>query len=202
VTGRLGTVRARTTMRVTSMAWAMPELAARKKIDVTAAEPIAGASCWIELNEPLALPASSGSASPRATVGIAASLRPMPTPMTKYAGASAQRLTFVPERSTRARTQPPPARSSVRPMKTSRRPGLAARPPMAANPAATSPGVSGSRASEVSFGLMCSPSCKNRDSSKSRPAPAATATRHTCNPEVKPRFFMSEGVTSGWAAAR
>ncbi len=39
------------------------------KIDVTAAEPIADASCWIELNEPLAMPASSGFASPRATTG-------------------------------------------------------------------------------------------------------------------------------------
>jgi hypothetical protein len=96
-TGRLRAVRARTTISVTSIAWAGPEVAARKKIDVTAAEPIAEASCWIELNEPLALPASSGFASPRATTGIVAKPRPMPTPMTKNAGASAQRLTFVPE---------------------------------------------------------------------------------------------------------
>jgi hypothetical protein len=62
--GRLRAVTARTTIRVTSIAWASPEVAAWKKIDVTAAEPIAEASCWIELNEPLALPASSGFASP------------------------------------------------------------------------------------------------------------------------------------------
>ena len=90
-------MRARTTIRVTFIAWPSPEVPAWKKIDVTAAEPIADASCWIELNEPLALPASSGFASPRATTGIVAKLRPMPTPMTKNAGASAQRLTFVPE---------------------------------------------------------------------------------------------------------
>ncbi len=47
-------------MSVTSIACAIPEAAAWKKIDVTAAEPIADESCWIELNEPLALPASSG----------------------------------------------------------------------------------------------------------------------------------------------
>jgi hypothetical protein len=51
---------------VTSIAWAIPKVAAWKKIDVTAAEPIAEASCWIELNGPLALPASSGFALPRA----------------------------------------------------------------------------------------------------------------------------------------
>ena len=73
---------------------------------------------------------------------------------------------------------------------------------MAANPAATSPRVSGTRASEVPLGLTCSPSCRNRDSTKSRPVPAATATRHTSNPEVKPRFFRSEGLMSGWVAVR
>jgi hypothetical protein len=40
------------------MAWPIPEVAAWKKTDVTPAEPIAEASCWIELSEPLALPAS------------------------------------------------------------------------------------------------------------------------------------------------
>jgi hypothetical protein len=34
------------------------------------------------------------------------------------------------------------------------------------------------------------------------PVPAATATRHTSIPEVKPRFFMSEGLMSGWVAVR
>jgi hypothetical protein len=38
-------------------------------------------------------------------------------------------------------------------MKTSRRPSSATRPPMAANPAATSPRVSGTRPSEASRGL-------------------------------------------------
>jgi hypothetical protein len=71
----LRAVRARTTISVTSIAWAVPEAAAPKKTDVTAAAPIAEASCWIELNEPLALPASSGFASPRATTGIVAKLR-------------------------------------------------------------------------------------------------------------------------------
>lgn len=57
--GRLRAVTARTTMRVTSMAWAGPEVVAWKKIEVTAAEPIVDASCGIELNEPLALPTTN-----------------------------------------------------------------------------------------------------------------------------------------------
>jgi hypothetical protein len=48
------------------MAWPSPDVAAEKKIEVTPAEPIPAASCWIELSAPLALPASSGLVSPRA----------------------------------------------------------------------------------------------------------------------------------------
>ena len=48
------------------MAWASPDVAEWKKIEVTAADPMPEASCWIELSEPLALPASSGFVSPRA----------------------------------------------------------------------------------------------------------------------------------------
>ena len=58
--GRLRAVTARTTIRVTLIAWADPEVAAWKKIDATAADPIAEASCWIDLSEPLALPAATG----------------------------------------------------------------------------------------------------------------------------------------------
>jgi len=53
-------VTARTTIRVTLIASAAPEVAAWKKIDATAADPIAEASCWIDLSEPLALPAATG----------------------------------------------------------------------------------------------------------------------------------------------
>jgi hypothetical protein len=55
-TGRLRAVRASTTIRVTSIAWPSPEAPAWKKTEVTAAEPIADTSCWIELNEPAAEP--------------------------------------------------------------------------------------------------------------------------------------------------
>jgi hypothetical protein len=44
------------------------------------------------------------------------------------------------------------------------------------------------------------PSCRNSDSTKIRPVPAAKTARPTSIPEVKPRFCKSEGVMSGSGA--